>query len=198
MFKKVLFVLSIFSLFLLISCDNLVEGDYGRDDISFSLGDTAADSISRAVTANEEITEDTNLKIFCELLRGDVSLKKEVSVVALKDLYKTSFGFNNVQHGNGYFISLKIYYKDILIYNALSDSIQLNDDNSEPVLSLQLQQNNSKIKYVLNDGQFKNGQKGPEEYFINSDIKLPEPERAKFQFDGWYVNSDFSGEKVTE
>ena len=197
MVKKFFFVLSIFSLFLITSCANLNGGGYSKNNLTFEIGSTA-DSIVRTVTDNPEITETTELTIECSLLRGEVPVKKESKKVKLSQLYNTDFNLENIPNGNNYFISLDIYYKDYLIYTALSDLIVLNENQEEVAVKLSLKQNNSKITYELNGGKFAEGQKVYKEYFINSKAIIPEPVKQMSMFEGWYTNNSFEGEPVTE
>ena len=51
------------------------------------------------------------------------------------------------------------------------------------------------ITYILNGGELENAKS---EYTIEESFILPIPTKTGYEFDGWYVESDFSGEKVTD
>lgn len=53
------------------------------------------------------------------------------------------------------------------------------------------------ITYILNDDDITPAQNAnPAEYNIESAVTLAAPERSFYEFAGWYVNADFSGDKV--
>lgn len=54
------------------------------------------------------------------------------------------------------------------------------------------------ISYELNDGKF-TYYSAPYSYsYCEKALKIPEPIKTDYLFDGWYTNPDFSGEQVTE
>ena len=195
--KKMFFTLSFFILNFLTGCKNFVGSGLNKNEISFEVGTTVAEKVAAAMEENEKITYDSVITLECCLLRGDVVLKKDVKSVTLKDLYKTSFLIENIPNGNNYFISLNIGYNNSVIFKSLSDTIILNESKENVSVNLQLKQNDSIISYELNGGAFPHNNEGPGTYFINSDVKLNNPVREHYKFDGWYNNSDFNGEKIT-
>ena len=198
MFKKVLFTLGLLSLVLFGSCSNMAEGEYGSNQLAFGIGDAAANVIGAEIKSNEIIDDDTKLNVQCELLRGETVIDKQSVTTALKDLDSASFSLKNIPNGNSYYILIKIYYNNIVIYDALSDVIILREGQEEANVSLQLEQRNSRIDFDLCGGSFKEGDRYPTSYFISSSIALPVPEKAHFQFDGWYLSDDFAPENKVE
>ena len=197
MFKKVLFTLGLLSLFLLISCNNLIENYHGSNQLEFGIGN-AAKNVESAIRSNESINDNTELNVQCELLRGETVIDTQSVTKALKDLYSATFSLDNIPNGNNYYISIKISYNNTVIYDALSDVIVLGEGQEEANVSLQLKQKNSSIAFDLCGGSFKEGVTLPSSYFINSSIVLPVPEKAHNQFDGWYLSKDFAPEKKIE
>ena len=201
MVKKVLFIISTIALILLSSCENLVfQNSSNNNSYSFTLGENTVNAISRTITTNRSIDNNTLLKVSCSLLRGkDVVQKEETKTVTLKDLYTVSFNLKNIIHGNNYYVGIKIFYNnDILIYEGLSNLIVLNDENNNVNISITLSQHNCTISYDLDGGEFIEGQKGPENYFFNSNITIPSPQKAGFNFNGWYLSKEYKeDQKIT-
>lgn len=62
-------------------------------------------------------------------------------------------------------------------------------------------QGNWSISYILNDDEAspaQNAESNPAEYNIESAVTLADPTRRFYEFAGWYVNADFSGDKMKD
>ena len=62
-------------------------------------------------------------------------------------------------------------------------------------------QGNWSISYILNDDEAspaQNAESNPAEYNIESAVTLADPTRRFYEFAGWYVNADFSGDKMED
>ncbi len=173
--------------------DSACSGDAVTEIASGSTGDVAlyakwAPTLYAITYAN---TDDVTLASGVQLYTGFTSEDTEITLPTADDMTKTGYTF-----GGWYTTS---DFSGDAVTTLTSSTIQTGG-----VLTLYAQWNLNPytITYTVNDGTYADGYTATESYTIESDtITLPTASditKTGYTFDGWYTESDFSGDSVTE
>ncbi len=197
-----------------LSCINCnTDGSYTIENLSegqYTLYATAAGSKEKTLTSSITIVKNTVTRVpdlqFTAIgsLKGKITLDNSADnsdgfLVYIADTsYKTitgsdgSFVISDIPAGSGY----KIYIKKDSFETLWIDNVTIlpfketlaGEHNFDLIV----------INYNLNGGTLPEA--APENYIAGQEkeIILPEPEKSNSYFLGWYYESDFSGEPVTQ
>ena len=180
---KVIFIL--LSLILFSSCENLINSP--TNSLSFSLNSDTSSIIKRNIGDEKKITIDVVLFI------EDKEYTKDSKNVNTDSLEGVTFSFTSLPLAS-YSIIINIKKDNVTLFTGTSNTVEINDEESDKVVDIDLKRERSSISLEPNGGYFK--ESSPSFYYPSFTTPLPTPLRNDDTFLGWYLDPLLNGNAI--